>query len=245
MAVLTELVTQGEILSYLGLGSSATDAQKGRILFIKRGVERLVRNYFGNNILSATYTHFLPKGNGFSTNNNMRCSHTSMLALPNYPITSITNLYEDTYAYFGSAANSFSSNTELTDGTDFYQELESSAWNRWGRLYRIGSYWPAVPGSIKVTYVAGWTRAQLKGEVTDQDKDASDLHQAICQAIAENWNESQSLSGKGGANLGPVKSERFVDWSVEYDTEHTSFNVRLSEDARSKMKPYKRPAIAQ
>jgi hypothetical protein len=242
MAIAPELTTLPECLSYTGLGETASDVQMGRLQFVKRGVEQMIRNFFGSNIISTTYTQYYPTGNPFDITAGIT-KGMNILRLKNYPVTSITSINEDTQAKFGTATNAFPSGSLLTEGSDFFQVLEQDNWNRWGEVIRDNLCWPVEPGSIKVVYTAGWTQDQLRGHDSDPDKTASDLHMAILQAIVENYTEIISMGGKGGQS-GPIKRERFVDEEYEYDTTHGGFSTFLSTDIKQKLRPYKRFAMA-
>lgn len=91
------------------------------------------------------------------------------------PVSSITSLYYDSTAYFGTGSDPFNSSTLLTEGTDYVlvrenaneSEVSLKGWvagiNRiWYRPHghAIGqlSDTPGMSlGNIKVTYIAGWT----------------------------------------------------------------------------------------
>lgn len=134
-------------------------------------VDRLIKSYVKQNLEEATYTEYY-WGSG-----------TRELVLRQRPVQSITSLYEDGDGYFGYGSDPFTSADLLTAGTDYALSRDSSATeaSKTGIVYRLGSAWPRSSviqggnltgsgepglGNIKVTYVGGWSTANLPADLT-------------------------------------------------------------------------------
>lgn len=249
MAV-SEIITLAECLSYAGKGSSATDVEIGQANMLKRGVERAVRRYVGSSITQETYTHFFPQGNPFDLRAGRGLSASVIpvgvqtlgptIRLPEWPIRSVTSLYEDEAANFGTTSGSFPASSELTEGEDFTVNYDHSGIGRRGELIRLDRNWYATPGSYKITYVAGWSDDELAGNVTDPNLDVTDIRIAVMKTFAEFFNEMVNQQTATSGSTGPVKSERLGDYAVTYDTEHSGSSVHLPKDVKDLLRPYRR-----
>jgi hypothetical protein len=233
--------------------SETDSAVVARLELLKRLGERAVRRYVGCNLVQATYTHILPAA-GLCLRNQSRRDIVQatgsyrggqglgeILRLPEWPVRSITSLYEDTAAYGGSVAGSFSADDLLTSGEDYYLAVDQSGLSWFGHVVRIGLTWAAIPGSVKVIYVAGWSAAELDGDVTDPRLDASDIKLAVLKTIAESWNRTTQQSDGGGR----LVSEKIDDYFVQYASgkEGESSVVDLPSDSKMLLAPFKRRTI--
>ena len=227
----TSIVSLAEALSYLGESSTVAESTLDLIALIKRLAERAVRSWVGCGITQATYTHYLPDAALCAGKPHLG----EILRLPEWPVRSITNLYEDTYAYSGQGTGAFDSSTELTAGTHYFLSLDQSGLSWFGHIVRLGAHWPAVGGSVKAVYTAGWSAAELDGDVSDLRLDASDIKLATLKAIAEAYVDAQH---EGQA----IKSERLDDWAVTYANE-SGPKVELPRDAKLLLNRFRREAV--
>lgn len=142
------------------------------------GVEATAENYCKRKFTKQTYTEFY-SGNG-----------TSYLILRQWPVHSITNLWEDTAANFSHGDGSpFASATLLDQGVDYVLEVDTEGTqSASGIVHRLNTVWPEdyaaytpgriisayapTLGSIKVTYVAGY------------DPVPKDLQMALCYLVS-------------------------------------------------------------
>jgi hypothetical protein len=241
MALLPQIVDIAEVVAMLGKGSDLTAPQLGLLNFRKPLVEAAVRKYLGIGITQATYTHYLPGISPRSILNN-RIDGTSILCLPQWPLRSVTSIYEDTLARNNQGSNPFPADTLLTAGEHYYIPYKVAGFERHGWIVREWRPWPAIEGSIKVTYVAGWTAAELRGDVDDPSIDASDIFDATAIAVMEDfqWVEQSQESENG--NSAPISEEELGEWRAKYDTSKVSASVQLSDRAKDKLKPYRRIA---
>ncbi len=153
------------------------------------------------------------------------------LQLDNGFVRSVSDCREDMSALFGQGASDFSAGTALTVGTDFFLELDSTGLSKSGRLIRNGRDWSSKPGTIRITYIAGLSPAEL-------DDAYSFVKQALLEDIQAKFNSVMSQRGGKGA----VKKENWVgDYSVEYEAGSGSRSqFGLSQGTREKLSPIKR-----
>lgn len=121
----------------------------------------------------------------------------------------------------GTRANSFGSETLKIEGDDFWPNYDSE--DSGGRkicrdgIIRAQGRWPSVAGSVKVVYVAGYTRAELHGQ--DSVVDASPLYDVVVDESVRRILKAFSRRKRAGAGFsGPFKSERLGDYKYETDT---------------------------
>jgi hypothetical protein len=245
------IATLGEAMSYLGLSEDADDKTVGQVQTIKRAAESAVRNFLNCSVTRATFTHFLPRGNPFDIRasgpllsqdgrSTQRHYLGEILTLPQYPIRSITTVHEDAGARFGQVSGSFGSDALLTEGTDYTWPIETTGFGNLGVVYRINTQWLAEPGSIKVVYLAGWTKAELHGDTDEPVKDATPIRLGVLKTVAEFWaDKKQAEAGVGGAP-GAIKAESLADYSVTYDTSQAGAGVRLPEDVKAELRRFRR-----
>ena len=85
------------------------------------------------------------------------------IQLRNLPVRSITEVREDATGYFGQGPGSFGPQTVLQAGGDYFLKQEQPGLSWSGHLVRRSFWFPATLGSVKVTYVAGFTPQELSG----------------------------------------------------------------------------------
>jgi len=155
-------------------------------------------------------------------------------------------LKEDSNARFGQVADSFPSSSALSLGNDYYITNNISGFNMFAHVVRRVGNWPCSPGSIRVSYTAGWTADELNGNVSDLDLDASDIKMATLLAIASRYNEALSIAPTQGAagSTGSVERFRIDDYEIQYGstTAESSFdqNVSLPTNSRTLLSQYRR-----
>lgn len=252
------IIATSDILTFLGKANTATDQERALIQMIVPLAEDSLKNFLGYSVEQDTYTHFLPKTDNFHPDNdtyidvvNSRVtfgghSNSRILALPEIPVRTITSLYEDSAAYFGQGSGDFAAATQLTEGTDFVRVLTQSNFCPTGHIRRIGATWPARMGTIQVTYVAGYTVAELDGTATAGIR-VQALKQAAIIAAAAAF-KTAAIQGasdidSGGGALA-AESITTSGHSVTYDTRAASLVTGLLVDlppaAKRLAQPYRR-----
>ncbi len=234
MANVTQIADIAACLQYIGKTVALGDADYELARALHPLVESAVRRFVGTGIVQTTYTHFLPPADAYYYHSDAGPgSH--ILRLPEWPLRSITSIHEDTAAKFGQASGAFGSSSELTAGTDFFIPYNQSGIQPMGHVVREG-IWPREPGSVKIVYSAGWSKAELEGTITDPTLDASSIRLAVLKAFAENFGEAKRR--KGGA-VG-VKSESLDGWSITYDTESSGGTINLPDEVKMLLQPFRR-----
>jgi len=231
------LVNTAELLTFIDQTDIA-DADRAALGVIHPMVEQNVKNYVGYSVEQATYTHYLPREDSrhsvessypvdiensrvvFSSGDSAK--EDSYLFVPELPLRSITSLYLDTGANYGQGSGDFTASTELTAGTDFYIPSTESGICKSGKIVYAAGSWPRKAGTVKVTYVAGYTEAELKTGI------ASPIRLAAIITL-------QKIFNQHGDSQGELVSERLGDWSGTYAKVAGGW---LPKEAKSMLKPY-------
>lgn len=239
-----QIVSRAEVVASLGLGGSISDADSGLIELLKRVVENDARRYCGHEITRNTnpFIHFLPgsvaassavslleRASGMTTGiRDDGASRFLQLPVPFVRAESL-EVRVDLNAAAGQAAGAFGSATLLTAGVDYYLDMDESGLSRSGRLVRIAGGWPAQPRTVRVSYFAGFSAAELDGPY-------SDLKGAILDEVCHRFQIAKSRPGSGGTGL--IQSESIGgEYSVTYDT-HTNETSPFGQQFRDRLAPY-------
>ncbi len=237
------------MLVALGKSTSLSESEDGLLNMIKPWAENVVRQHVQLGIVQTTYTHFPPfltnpidvrDGWGGTPHRDTLSDGLSFLGgrglqLPEFPVRSITSLHEDRSAFAGQASGAFPASTLLTEGVDYYQDLDQAGLCSSGILWRINTRWYSRPGSYQVIYSAGWSADELRGNVTDWRLDASDIRLAVIQTVVETFNDFVNQQAGQGGTGGSVKSERLGDYAVVYDTSSVGGKISIPDDAKERL----------
>lgn len=127
-------------------------------------------------------------------------------------------LYEDYGARSGTVSGSF---PDLSvEGSDFwanYDGVDSSGYKfaRDGILRSFG-LWPLEPGSVKVSYLSGYTEDELEGD--DSVLDASVIREVAKRESIRRFIQSETIfKSKMAGYTGPLTSENLGDYSYSVD----------------------------
>jgi hypothetical protein len=237
-----------DILPFLGIDCSSAEM---KLLFnLRKWVESQARSFVGHSITQATITNeYQRRGDIGSRGDHVfnplegdrawydisANSFGEYLLLDNGFVRSVTEVREDHGARFGQGASDFPSGSVLTSGEDYFLELESTGMGKGGRLIRRNRDWSSQPGTIRITYVCGFTDAELNG-------DYSYVKLALLEDLQIKFNVARSQRSSGG---GPVKKETWVgDYAVEYAVSSGSQSLfRMSPGAMAKLEPIRRIAL--
>jgi len=172
--------------------------------------------------------------------------HDNLLYCKFVPIRSVTSLYEDSDARHGKRSGAFE--TQLTEGVGFVPEYDQfdSDGNELassGILRRVGTTWPTLPGTVKVEYVAGYTRDELNG--TDGQINARPIKDAVALTFMKSFRQ-YVLLGKddnAGFTTGSLIQEKLGDYSYQTATTKevaamTSMAVELPPEAKLLLQPF-------
>lgn len=224
-------------------GNITTDVELARLGMVWKSVEAEVRRYCNQNIAqpAAAYVDFLPETDWYVPMDPL------MQLDPNYYISgapswdghllplrqglvrSVSEIKFDTGGSGGTDAGDFPSTT-IIDASSYFLSVEEKdpsdlviSWN--GCVVLKAGNWPTRRRSIKVTYVAGLTAAEL-------DDEFSDIRMAVTMEILDRY---ANLSAEG---VGRVRKERLADWSIEYAIPEQ--DSRLSQSTRDALQPFVR-----
>lgn len=156
------------------LGIPAGSAEQPRLQIIVNSLNQSVPQYLGRDIALTTYPSVADGGCGDSGYYNG--DWTKYLKLRQFPVISISSIYEDASARWGQNPDgAFASTTLLTAGTDYAIEWDGytagAVCSFAGLVQRLPGVWPGstrrntgninplvenAPGNIKVAYTAGY-----------------------------------------------------------------------------------------
>ncbi len=244
-----EIVDISEIIIYLGLQATLTDADHGLLTMLKTHVENDARRYVRHNITqpSSDYVEFHPRTDrtrfgaeivelsGDVVTLQQSSIGGNIIQLDQIFVRSITEVRVDFDAYFGIESGDFPASTLLTEGTDYYMPVEESIGspatnlNKTGHLIRRSGNWPSRGGTVKATYNAGFTATEL-------DSDYSDIKLTIIKEVVFRFKESKTMGGVE-AGFGPLKSfsiggEIAVTFDTASDATKTGRSGMLRESER-------------
>lgn len=250
------IASNDDVFAYLG-ESTPTAAQIALLTLLKPMAESAVKTWVGYAIEQTTFTHFLPEVDTRegriesldATTDRVffeATDGTERLYLPERPLRSITSLYEDAAAYAGQGASDFAAATLLTAGTDFYIDYTTSGVSWSGLVVKIAGTWPSRRRTVKVTYSAGLSAAELAGTTSVSGPNGVGVGQLklaaiIASAIA--FRQHSSVAAGVGGGVGPVQSERLADYSVTYGKSVDNlfgFGTDLPDGVKRLLEPFKR-----
>jgi hypothetical protein len=233
------IVSQEEILTYLGLTStSANQKQIALALFLAPLCEAAVKDYLQFDVVAASYVEILPpyapdlvidefadvdaqqsiwfeaSGGGVYP----RRGNTSALELKQIPVTGITEVRMNPTAY--GVASAFTNDT-IISASGYRFDIK-------GYLYGVAITWPASWGSVMVTYTAGLTANQLNGRY-------GAIKLGVLETLKVRFQNQLSSAG-------PVISERWPDYSVTYASTGAKAGqaVAVPASAKEYLDPYVR-----
>lgn len=223
-----------DVKTHLGITVSTYDTQLQ--MWLDAAISA-VTNYCGTSFEQATRTEYY-QPDGYK------------IVLKNRPVISITSVYENAAAYWGSASNPWTSDYLLTAGTDYALQTDAGELSatygytsRSGIIIRIGRRWarryannttpgmsgynlsvPDLPaqGSVKVVYVSGYTN----------------VPDAVMQAVLWEVDAYRSRAGKGGQQM---TAESLGEYSYSMAQQDAAFakGGLLSSAAVQLLAPFK------
>lgn len=230
----TNIVDPSEVLLELGITDSPSDYERSVVVAAIRMAERSVRRHIQYDPVQRTRTEYYPQGariggsweetwdatdtTAFVRRESM--ASTSELYLQHLPIRSISSLRIDYDGRSGAKSGAFAASTEKTQGTDYWPNYDRNDddGNKIcmdGILRSVG-LWPLEPGSVRVTYVAGYTTDELHGQKGIID--ASPILDTIIQEATRRARRAFVLKkSTTGFDGGPVITEHMGDYTKTVD----------------------------
>lgn len=246
----SEIATIPEIVAELGMTATLTAADEAVLTQIKGRVEDLARRYVKHGIARAEYTVYLPGRDVFSPESreyidvqndqvilNRSVVDGHILQLPQVYVVNDGTLavYEDFNAEGGQKAGDFAVGTLLTKGTDYRLDTDDSGeLSDSGHLVRITGSWSSRARTIRATFNAGFTAAQL-------DSTYRDIKDAIINEVVMRFRMRKSQQGGGGGAIKGYSIGGQV--SVTYDTSVLPRSGELADSTKASLRPYKRIAL--
>jgi hypothetical protein len=235
------LANRSEILLYLGLADGVSEADLALLSMIHPLAESVFKDWLGTSGEYQQCVEYLPIGLPYQDRDELydgqvqagrvmllsRNGGEQTLQLTHLPVL-VTGLEirEDITGQSGQNTPSFSSDSLLTSGTDYWLDTDSTGLlSETGIVYRNG-IWPNSPRSVRATYYGGYTATQLAGEQGGKIKLAAIITVAEAFRIAKSrqtkngiikgsesigkysyTNASALLSMSGGFNVPPAAKE--------------------------------------
>jgi hypothetical protein len=243
---LSPITSIADLLAFVNV---STDQELSRLEMVWKATEAEIRRYCGQNIAqpAAAYVDILPESDWYIPVDPL-LSHDNvvpgglgltwssgpqadghLLTLRQGLVRSITSVYVDTTSAAGTSVNDFAAATLLDADTYFLdageKDPDDSLMSRSGIVVRRDANWPSRRRSVKVTYVAGLTAAEL-------DDEFSDIRLAVVKEVVDKYSTVQSLGQS------PIQSERLADWSITYAIGGNTDGLSLSAPLRSTLQPF-------
>ena len=254
------MIDISEIMLELGLSASSTDEERAIAQSMMGRASAAIKRFVGYDPFYATRTEILPSHRESVRNSdnqwevdgdvavlrNRLNSAYDLLALSHVPIRSVTSLYIDDNAKAGTSSAPFPASTLKTEGIDFWPNYDivdddGSSVCTDGFLRSIGS-WPTEPGTIKVTYLSGYTDAELHGETVALD--ASSIRDAFINETVRRVKRyfSQKKTAVGFIP-GTITGEKLGDYSYTVDGSSAANLMStgdLASDSREMLSQFRR-----
>lgn len=249
-----------EVLLELGLSAVVTDEERAIAATVLIRAEGAVKQYLGYDPAYQTHTEYLPTfqtqvrdqegvwevDGGEAVLRNLSSGATDQLQLTHLPIRSITSLYIDYDGRSGAKVDAFPATTLKVEGTDFwpnYDMVDSDGVKVCsdGILRSMGQ-WPTSPGTVKVTYMAGYKDDELHG--ADLLIDASPILEAVINESVRRVKRFFAQKKQAtGFVTGAITSESLGDYSYSVDGASASQLLgggNLTSDTKERLSRFRR-----
>lgn len=250
------IAATADVLAYLGKTSTATDEERALLAMLEPLVDGAIRDELKYDPVQATRIEFHPVSDEAEFDGEISLDKVGdkvvvdcgegqeIIKVEHLPLRSITSIYEDISAYGGQGANDFAASTLLTQGTDYWMPTKKNGYSMTGFIRRINRGWPTRAGTVKVTYVSGFTQAELDASVVTP-VDASPIRFAAVVAWAAAFQESRAWQGSG-VGIGPLQSESIstsghsVTYAVQSVMQNAGLTVALPSKSKQLLRKFKR-----
>lgn len=217
------IVSNAELLVAVLKTSSITAEHQALITLFHDLVENAVRGILKYDPTYGTHVEYYPV--------QRRRQQTDRLQLRHLPVRRVTEVIVDTLAYGGQAPGAFTADNgaeTLTAGVDYFLQSTvagiggslglhaSDGYSKSGILQRVSDYWPCPPCTVKVTYVAGYTDNELRGQGTYHT--AGEIKKATLDTLTASYRELVAAATSIANNrAGNVISENLGDYGYTLD----------------------------
>lgn len=230
---MADILTRAEVLKHLGVASSATESDIALIESIRKQVESSIKKYLGYDPVTPGsdivqyFPQMAPPDNRVPTGDYglvgigvAQVAGPETIQLLPLPVRAITEVRVDRDGAFGQLSGSFGSDSIWTAGEQYMLDIDTPAGISECGILRsaTATRFPAAPGSVMVTYSAGYTAEELQGQASN-NIDASAITLAAKMAMSFFYLRAKQLAS---GVVGTIKSERIGDYSYTVDTESLS-----------------------
>lgn len=230
------IVTAADIRVLLGIESTISEDELGVLTLCHGWVEGLVKRWLKYDPEYKTHTEIHPRRNDLNAGQGIGVWDATSdgskgvferrgvarwheyLMLDHIPLRAVSSVYEDYDARHGTQGGAFGASSLLTVGDEYVPvwdmtDSDGNSVGRTGMIQRYGSSWPSDPGTVKVTYTAGYTSKELSGY--DSVINASPIRMAVVQEVGTNFRRwwMRRKSSRLGHIPGVLKSEKLGDYS--------------------------------
>lgn len=129
-----------------------------------------------------------------------------VLALSSLPVRSIQSVYENSAAWYSGNPSGDWPATSLLPSSTYYLDCKSPGISMSGRLHRVNGAWATVPRCVKVTYTAGYSEDEVKGQL-------SFLRMPVLKTLVFNYADAVRKGFQTRLG-GPLQSVSIEDFSV-------------------------------
>ena len=186
------IVDIDDVLLELGLSFQVTDEERAVTKAAIVKAEGSVRRYIKYDPVQTSHVEFYPQTDYNVTNSRgvwetndtqayfrrTTIPSTSEMYMKHLPIRTITEVRIDLDGRNGSNSNGFPDSTVKIQGTDYWANFDSPGICRDGIIRSFG-LWPVTPGSVQVTYTAGYSSSEFSGNSASVD--ATPIHTAVLE----------------------------------------------------------------
>lgn len=237
------IVSPSELYIALGIAESQTAQEKALVNMSLRSAEGAIRRHLQYDPVQRERTEYYPQMDLAPTPGlgvwevsssdayfrRVSQAATDQLQIKHLPIRSIGSLYIDYDGRSGARSGAFASDTQKTEGEDFWPNW--TATDADGNkvctdgVIRSHGLWPSEPGSVKITYTAGYSEDEFRGNSTALD--ASPIWESVLDEAVRRVKKaaSRAKSSAGGLAVGPKASESLGDYS--YSLNQAAFNTLI------------------
>jgi len=254
------IVDISEVLLDAGLSDSVTETERALANTAIKRAEAAVKRYLRYDPVLRERTEFYPQqdisqsrtpsiwevNSSTAYQRQLATGATEDLFVHHIPIRSITSLWIDYDGRAGQRSGAFGSESLKTSGEDYWMNCDAMDDDGNGMcmdgIIRSQGLWPTVPGSVKITYMAGYSSAELHGQ--KQQVDASSIVEAVVDEAVRRMLKVIGRGKKTGSGWtgGPITSESLGDYSYSIDSATMGKLVGSSSDllneSQEKLQPY-------
>jgi hypothetical protein len=272
------LISEADVRVSLGIAAIITDEERQVLSTVVVEATKAIADFLGYDPVQRSVTEFYPRGNLASSrrgseefdSNGTRAyirstsGRRQTLQLARLPVRSVASVRVDLTGRFGQASGAFPGSTELVSGVDYWAEFEEANLCQSGMLISTG-LWPTEPGSVRVTYVAGYSSQELAGrayttetvggdvtEYTNAGVNASAIVRAAKLTASKFFQTEMSnrkSSATGWRAAGSLTGEKLGDYAYTKDAmasrSLTGMAISLPGEAAELLEPYVHYGLAR